>query len=239
VNKIESINDFFDVIAPSTFSESRGRWVFRGHAISGWDLKPSISRSKKTSKTIRGHEQSMLEAFEREAHIYKRADCENEWEWLALAQHHGLPTRMLDWTHNPLVSLYFAVSSEKNEEGEIFTLHSKKKAGRKTLSKSPFDLEKPVKYYPKIVSERLRAQEGLFIVFNDPETCLFECKQGNWVIERFSIPAKSKQGLQYDLFRLGVHESALFPDIDGLARRISWQHGITPPRAKQVQRTTL
>lgn len=230
-----SVDDILKVVAQSTFAESRGRWVFRGHAQTGWKLTPSVARSARTAKTLVGHEKSLLEIFEREAPIYQRTDCQNIWEWLSFGQHHGLPTRLLDWTHNPLVALYFDIAEHGEEDGELFALHSTKKAGPVTLAKSPFDMNKPVKYYPRIVSERLRAQEGLFVVCSNPETCLFDSKQESWIIDRYLISAKAKHSIRYDLFRLGVHDSSLFPDVDGLARRIAWQHGVTPPRSAEIQ----
>ncbi len=229
---ITSIEDFFRDVVPTTFAESRGRWVFRGHAETKWGLLPSVSRSVRTAKNLIGHEKSLLEAFRREACIYQRTDCTSDWEWLAFGQHHGLPTRMLDWTHNPLAALYFVVSDSTEKDGELFTLHSTRKAGEITLGKSPFDITKPMKYYPRIVSERLRAQEGLFIVFDKPETCLSSCKQDRWSIKSYLVPSESKRELRYDLFRMGVHESALFPDVDGLARRVAWQNGVLSPRSQ-------
>ena len=232
--EISSVEDLLKVVAPSTFSESRGRWVFRGHAQKEWKLTPSVARSPRTAKTLIGHEKSLLEIFEREAPIYQRTDCQNIWEWLSFGQHHGLPTRLLDWTHNPLVALYFAICENDDIDGELFALHSTNKAGPVTLQKSPFEMAKPVKYYPRIVSERLRAQEGLFVVCNQPEICLLESKQNGWVIEQYMISAKAKAAIRYDLFRLGIHDSSLFPDVDGLSRRIAWQHGIKPARIAEI-----
>lgn len=215
-------------VAPVAFSEQRGRWVFRGHSDSSFRLIPSIARSTHTSRSVLAFEKSILTAFRREASIYTPARLESEWEWLAFAQHHGLPTRMLDFTHNPLVALYFAVCELPDSEAELFALQSKRRVAESTLEKPPFDLSQPQKYYPKIVSPRIRAQEGLFVVFADPTAALDDSLPGGWSLKRYVIPAGAKKLIRYQLFRLGVHCSSLFPDVEGLSARLKWQHAVSP-----------
>jgi hypothetical protein len=167
--------------------------------------------------------------FQREAVTYLTTFPHNEWEWLALAQHHGLPTRFLDWSHNLLVALYFAVSASPEKDGILFALHSEKKISKAILKGSPLELTEPGKYYPAIVTPRIRAQEGLFIACCKPDVPLSECLREGWSIEQMRIPSDQKPRILYELFRIGVHSSSLFPDIDGLTSRIRWQHGITSP----------
>lgn len=226
---IDSIRGLLDHAYCHYFSEARGRWVFRGHSDSSYKIIPSVGRSKGTSTSFRKYEKSLFDIFRREAHGLLGSIPSDEWEWLAVAQHHGLPTRLLDWTHNLLVALYFAVETKPDTDGAILALRSTTKASEAKRAMTPFDLTAPVKYYPNIIVPRIRAQEGLFVVCSAPEIPLDQTLPPDWRIETLRIPSACKAQMRYELFRVGVHASSLFPDVDGLTARIRWQHTITSP----------
>jgi hypothetical protein len=187
-----------------------------------------VGRGTHTSKSREKYEESLFDIFCREARSHLPLLPADEWEWLSIAQHHGLPTRLLEWSHNPLAALFFAVESRDEEDGALYVLHSLLKASEKVREHSPFAIRTPVKIYPNIVSPRIRAQEGLFIACANVESPLDQQLPPDWSIEHFLIPGDSKKHIRYELFRLGVHASSLFPDLDGLAARVSWQHTVSP-----------
>lgn len=227
---INCVQDLLNCTTGQYFTEPRGRWVFRGHSRADFQLVPSVGRATHTSVSRSKYEESLFDIFCREARGYFNSSSlpANEWEWLCLAQHHGLPTRLLDWTHNPLAALYFAVTEHPEHDGQLFALHSVRKASERVCNGSPFTIERPVKFYPNAVTPRIRAQEGVFVVCAKVELPLDKALPEDWTVERLTIPAAKKQGLRYELFRLGVHASALFPGIDGLAVRVKWQHTVVP-----------
>lgn len=228
---IHKLQDAIDQLG-GYFAEARGRWVFRGHSNRDYTLLPSVGRSSHTSNSRAKYERSLFDIFCREAGGYITTRPKNEWEWLSFAQHHGLPTRMLDWTYNPLVALYFAVEANPDCDGELLAIRTNSKASGPRRLESPFSLSRPTKYYPNIVSPRIRAQEGIFVVCSEIEMPLDQYLRSDWHLDRLSIPASAKPQLRYELFRVGVHSSAVFPDIDGLAARLRWQHGVQPLQAE-------
>jgi FRG domain len=95
------------------------RWVFRGQKRASWGLAPSIERlGADTLIDQARHEELLGRAFRRCAHHYLASPPheEDELEWLALMQHHGAPTRLLDWTKSPLVAAFFAVADAEPDQ---------------------------------------------------------------------------------------------------------------------------
>jgi hypothetical protein len=236
VEEIDSLATLFGFARERYFREERGNWVFRGHSDEGDHLIPTVGRDlyARTLKSRQEYERALFRTFRREAVALLDRELADDWEWLTLARHHGLPTRLLDWTHNPLVALYFAVQDSPNmAAGRLFALRAPGAHGasEEMAKRSPFEISEAEKYYPKIVTARIRAQEGAFVVCAQLEKALDseDVLPSGWKIEELRVPAIHKELLRYDLFRVGVHASALFPDLDGLARKVRWQNCVLPP----------
>src|SRR5579872_5540330 len=108
---IKSFKAFLDGIAEinaDSVKNDSTLILYRGQENSTWNLLPKIGR-RGISTDFLSFEKSIISEFKRLGRTYLAADIlNNEWDLLALAQHHGLPTRLLDWSTNPLVALWFA-----------------------------------------------------------------------------------------------------------------------------------
>lgn len=104
----------------------RSPYVFRGMDVASWSLETSLQRlPKKPGTNVHKIEDSLIRSFRKYANA-GAFDQKSEWYVLAVAQHNGLPTRVLDWTSSPLVAAHFACGDEryKNDDGVIWCLHA-------------------------------------------------------------------------------------------------------------------
>lgn len=103
--------DLLDRLYEGSWREPLGRfrskYAFRGMSDANYDLQTSLTRLAGTDEKLEGH---LLRNFRKYARRDSAPD-DSIWNWLALAQHHGLPTRLLDWTYSPLVALHFATEN--------------------------------------------------------------------------------------------------------------------------------
>ena len=197
--------------------------IFRGVSSVEHELITTLGRLKlKSDDTFTSVEKKIIKTFKERALPFLTTMPNNDWEWLALAQHHGLPTRLLDWTRNPLVAAYFSVEKESDEPSIIYILNQQKQplVDIKT-DKDPLKITgTPLRYIPSHVTERIIVQNGLFTYHPDEPDKAFESDD----IERILIPSDDRKRLKRDLYRYGVHEAALFPGLDGLASHVKWMN---------------
>ena len=119
-----NLEDFWHKFLAESFASHSGTpdRIFRGVTDNGHELVPSIGRNTKagTSGDITSLEHHLMEEFKRLSIPELTLPPTCEFEWLFLAQHYGLPTRLLDWSSNPLVALFFAVERKDEVDGAVY-----------------------------------------------------------------------------------------------------------------------
>jgi hypothetical protein len=199
-------------------SNGRKTIAYRGVRDVAHKLVPKIGRVKflKNSKGIEKQEKSLFNSFKKRALPFSDTSCTTPWDWLALAQHHGLPTRLLDWSLNPLVAAYFAVEKEHSSDSFIYAYHV---GNSLDLDKNtdPFSVHEVSSVYPQHITQRIIAQSGIFTVHPFPYEPL-----NSDSVKKIVISSGFRRDLKFILYRYGLTRSSLFPGLDGLSEHLEW-----------------
>jgi hypothetical protein len=204
--------------------------LFRGQ--SGNDaLLPSIARSNSGLNTTEV-EKDMLAEFRRRSYLLINREIKSDWDLLVYAQHFGLKTRLLDWSSNPLVALWFACQNEHklDKDSYVYILE-----GDKSMmvdidkDKSPFTNDKTKILRPVLNSERILAQSGWFTAHRYSNKAkkfvqLESNKELKTAITRLKIPSKIKLDVLKKLAIFGNNNRTIFPDIHGLCAHMNWNY---------------
>ncbi len=192
---------------------------FRGVSNEKYDLITKVGRLN-INASLDIFEKQMIKNFKKEAIPHLKHIPSDKWEWLALAQHHGLSTRLLDWTRNPLVALYFAVEKNYNTNCAVYGLTSEfdKGIGNIDLEKYPDPFKVPQIHliHPSHITNRVTAQAGLFTIHPKPWEA-FKSES----IAKFIISATHRKSIRKELYDMGINKVSLFPGLDGLTYRLN------------------
>jgi hypothetical protein len=105
VNNWHELNEIlFDGTWDPIISRHRSTFAYRGVSDASYPLANGLTR---LGKPYTNMERNLIKQFRKYAHRHV-VERDTEWHWLSVAQHHGLPTRLLDWTYSPLIALHFA-----------------------------------------------------------------------------------------------------------------------------------
>jgi hypothetical protein len=224
-------------------------WAFRGQQNSNWELLSSLSRYLasyiKSISSWKTREERSIRIFRRKAHNYliNSTVLANDLRCLALMQHHGAPTRLLDFTKSPFVAAFFALETATSDAA-VFALNTPVLWTSSPLDCPSLDRETIdprmqgnfEKYFssneneiiwigePTEMDQRLIAQSGTMIVpgvlDKSISSILKNYHTKEPVIKKLVLPLSLRDDAMKSLYRMNITNATLFPDLDGLAKSI-------------------
>lgn len=233
-----------------TLQRFRPPFAFRGLPDESYTLDTSLMRMGGNYAQVEGH---LLRNFKKYA-LRNVVELDSFWYWLSVAQHHGLPTRLMDWTFSPYVALHFVtanlnrydcdgviwcldykkvhqqvpdtLSDLLEEEGaDVFTIEMLSHIRSLREFDSQADEPFALFFEPPSIDDRIVNQYALFSVISSPTVSMKSwLEQQPDVYRKITIASELKWEIRDKLDQANINERVLFPGLDGLSRWLRRQY---------------
>ncbi|HYD52464.1 MAG TPA: FRG domain-containing protein, partial [Gemmatimonadaceae bacterium] len=254
--EITSLGQFIDQVTPDEPDPRTGRrrdsGIYRGVGHVERRLLTSLDRlgGEEPPHTKRELESHILRNFIRYSRPHLDRTTRDEWELLVTAQHHGLPTRLLDWTYSPLVAAHFATATDADADRVVWRLDWQRvhrafdlpelalliedverllgREGRPftpwaLFDRAPAEAPFACMIEPPSIDARIVAQAAVFTLCSD-RTRAFDAFLADHglldALTRYIIPARHASRVRDQLDLVSIDERRLFPDLDGVAAQM-------------------
>lgn len=208
--------------------------IFRGQSVDK-DLYPKIGRKEYSVANRLEYEKRIFEEFERLSIPYLKNQNLSKWDILALAQHHFLPTRLLDWTENPLTALWFAFNEESQIDTQriVWVYGFSKDNIIRPGDNDPFEQQVTKVFRPKHITLRLTSQTGWFTCHyyspadkRNKYSALNRLKRNKLRLYALKFTGENED-LRNDILNklntFGINSYSIFPDLEGLCKYLEWK----------------
>jgi hypothetical protein len=206
-------------------------FVFRGQ-LADYPLMPKLCRLKAKGDILET-ERVLLQEFKRSNPLLiDQPRPMDDWDYLTLGQHFGLPTRFLDWSINALTALWFATSSQTGEEEEYsvvwILMPDKEDADLNIEETHPFEVRQTKIVRPRIIKQRINNQSGVFTISSSDEIqqkrSMNESENFERKLIKVKIAACRFPEIRDDLNTLGVNAFSIYPELEGLCSFLQWRY---------------
>lgn len=198
------------------------RVLYRGHSSADYRLVPTLGRLEMDSASLTEIEKTIFLRFKLLSHQYFGNQARSDLDWLILARHYGLNTRILDWTRSVYVALYFALHGRSKIKHEPFSIIAYKDPNIQSYfelrDSNPFGFSDDVFFEPPNMDSRISNQQSILSIHPSPSQDI----EGENIFQMNIFPSLSNlKEIELELSEVGISHSTIFPGPEGIARHLN------------------